>query len=444
MTNTEVLLILIGGIFVIEALSVLIQVFSFQIFRKRVFLMAPIHHHFELQALVGDEDHAALLDRRRGLRRDRLHVYQLQHPRLTAQVGPRRREAAAAAAAGPVPGRRPRPLGRGRRAGAARPRGGGDRVRCGRDRDRRRSTRWREGFRAAGVEVHLDASGDALAARAGTLIKSPGVPQNAPVVRRGASRAASPVHRRARARLAAAPERVHRGDRHQRQDDDDRVDRPHPPRGRRAGRGRRQRRHGASSSLVGDARAGCDRRLRGLLVPARGHRSRSRPRSRAAQPRARPPRPPRQLRRLRGGEAADLRQPGQRRHRGRADDLEVEDLGGCARPRAVRLEAPAAERLGARRRRSVVGRASRCSRSSELALPGEHNRQNAMAAAAACLARGLDPDAVAPGCAPSPASPHRLELVATIDGVALRQRLQGDERRQHARRAALRSRAAST
>ena len=50
MTNTEVLLILLGGIFVIEALSVLIQVFSFQMFRKREFLMAPIHHHFELQA----------------------------------------------------------------------------------------------------------------------------------------------------------------------------------------------------------------------------------------------------------------------------------------------------------------------------------------------------------------------------------------------------------
>ena len=50
MTNTEVLLILLGGIFVIEVLSVVIQVFSFQIFRKRVFLMAPIHHHFELQA----------------------------------------------------------------------------------------------------------------------------------------------------------------------------------------------------------------------------------------------------------------------------------------------------------------------------------------------------------------------------------------------------------
>jgi phospho-N-acetylmuramoyl-pentapeptide-transferase len=49
MTNTTVLLLLLGGIFVIEALSVVIQVFSFQTFRKRVFLMAPIHHHFELR-----------------------------------------------------------------------------------------------------------------------------------------------------------------------------------------------------------------------------------------------------------------------------------------------------------------------------------------------------------------------------------------------------------
>ncbi|HEY8637598.1 MAG TPA: phospho-N-acetylmuramoyl-pentapeptide-transferase [Solirubrobacteraceae bacterium] len=50
MTKTEVLLILLAGIFVVEALSVLVQVFSFQAFRKRVFLMAPIHHHFELMA----------------------------------------------------------------------------------------------------------------------------------------------------------------------------------------------------------------------------------------------------------------------------------------------------------------------------------------------------------------------------------------------------------
>jgi len=50
MTKTEVLLLIIGGIFVIEALSVLIQVFAFQRFRRRVFLMAPIHHHFEMLA----------------------------------------------------------------------------------------------------------------------------------------------------------------------------------------------------------------------------------------------------------------------------------------------------------------------------------------------------------------------------------------------------------
>ena len=50
MTKTEILLLLIGGIFVIEALSVAIQVFAFQRFRRRVFLMAPVHHHFELMA----------------------------------------------------------------------------------------------------------------------------------------------------------------------------------------------------------------------------------------------------------------------------------------------------------------------------------------------------------------------------------------------------------
>lgn len=49
-TQTEVLLILIGGIFVIEALSVLIQVFSFKTFGRRVLLMAPLHHHFEMMA----------------------------------------------------------------------------------------------------------------------------------------------------------------------------------------------------------------------------------------------------------------------------------------------------------------------------------------------------------------------------------------------------------
>ena len=46
-TKTEFLAIIIGGLFVAEALSVMIQVFHFKRTRKRVFLMAPLHHHFE-------------------------------------------------------------------------------------------------------------------------------------------------------------------------------------------------------------------------------------------------------------------------------------------------------------------------------------------------------------------------------------------------------------
>jgi phospho-N-acetylmuramoyl-pentapeptide-transferase len=48
-TKMEILLLLIGGLFVLEALSVMIQVCSFRVFHRRVFLMAPIHHHFELK-----------------------------------------------------------------------------------------------------------------------------------------------------------------------------------------------------------------------------------------------------------------------------------------------------------------------------------------------------------------------------------------------------------
>ncbi len=49
-TGTEILLPLIAGIFVIEVLSLIIQVVSFKRTGKRVFLMAPIHHHFEMKA----------------------------------------------------------------------------------------------------------------------------------------------------------------------------------------------------------------------------------------------------------------------------------------------------------------------------------------------------------------------------------------------------------
>ncbi|HVP57376.1 MAG TPA: phospho-N-acetylmuramoyl-pentapeptide-transferase, partial [bacterium] len=47
----EILLAIVGGIFVVEALSVMIQVVSFKLTGKRVFRMAPLHHHFELGGL---------------------------------------------------------------------------------------------------------------------------------------------------------------------------------------------------------------------------------------------------------------------------------------------------------------------------------------------------------------------------------------------------------
>jgi phospho-N-acetylmuramoyl-pentapeptide-transferase len=49
-TKTEILLVLIGGVFLIESLSVILQVASFRFFGRRIFLMAPIHHHFEMKA----------------------------------------------------------------------------------------------------------------------------------------------------------------------------------------------------------------------------------------------------------------------------------------------------------------------------------------------------------------------------------------------------------
>ena len=45
----ELVLVVAGGIFVLEALSVIIQRYSYKMTGKRVFRMAPIHHHFELK-----------------------------------------------------------------------------------------------------------------------------------------------------------------------------------------------------------------------------------------------------------------------------------------------------------------------------------------------------------------------------------------------------------
>ena len=137
MTRTEVLLILLGGIFVIEVLSVVIQVFSFQTFRRRVFLDGADPPPLRAAGLVGDQDHPALLDRGLRARRDRLRRVPAQHQGLAGDAAPAPLPTAAArrslrrGRAGPLRGRRG--------AAAARARGGGDRpgFRLGREpRDR--------------------------------------------------------------------------------------------------------------------------------------------------------------------------------------------------------------------------------------------------------------------------------------------------------------------
>lgn len=52
LTKNELLMVVLGGVFVVEALSVITQVISFKMTGKRIFKMAPIHHHFELKGLT--------------------------------------------------------------------------------------------------------------------------------------------------------------------------------------------------------------------------------------------------------------------------------------------------------------------------------------------------------------------------------------------------------
>jgi UDP-N-acetylmuramoylalanine--D-glutamate ligase len=94
--------------------------------------------------------------------------------------------------------------------------------------------------------------------------------------------------------------------------------------------------------------------------------------------------------------------------------LGVEDLGGCAR-RVCFGDGPQAELSD--RAGHLWWDDEPLIDVEELSLRGLHNRRNAMAAAAICLARGVDPDAVRAGLRTFAGVEHRLEDVATIDGV---------------------------
>jgi UDP-N-acetylmuramoylalanine--D-glutamate ligase len=264
----------------------------------------------------------------------------------------------------------------------------------------------------AGVEVHVDASGDAFAARAGTLIKSPGVPLDAPVIRAARARGLpvlgelelawrllpnefiavtgtngkttttewiGHIHREAAAPVAVAGN---------------------------VGT--------AASSLVGglapDVTVVCEAssfQLEDTLAFA----------PEAALLLNLSPDHVDYHHSYEAYVAAKLRifaNQGNDDIAVAPEDLGIEDLGGCARRVLFGhgLEAEMADRAGVLwwDTRPVV-------RVDELALRGEHNRLNALAAAAACLARGLDIGAVAAGLRTFGGVPHRLELVRVHDGV---------------------------
>jgi UDP-N-acetylmuramoylalanine--D-glutamate ligase len=95
-------------------------------------------------------------------------------------------------------------------------------------------------------------------------------------------------------------------------------------------------------------------------------------------------------------------------------DLELQDVGGCAR-RVLFGDDRRAE-IGEHAGHIWWGEQALLA-TSELSLPGEHNRQNAMATAAACLARGIDPEAVRSALQSFRGVPHRLEQVTVRNGV---------------------------
>ena len=227
MTKSEVLLIVIGGIFVIEALSVAAQVLH-------VSRVSPAHPldgadppPLRAAGLVGDQDHRAVLDHGCDRERDRLHALPAEHRRIAVEGTGRAAGPRPALLRRPLPGRGHGPLRRGGGAGAA---GGPTRRPRGRLRRRHRPPRpprRGKGLRGRASKSTWITDGTQLLAGSEaprTLVKSPGVPDRR--ARRGGSTPTGHRDRgRARARLAAAAERVRGGDGHERQDDHGRADR---------------------------------------------------------------------------------------------------------------------------------------------------------------------------------------------------------------------------
>ncbi|MGO9956137.1 MAG: UDP-N-acetylmuramoyl-L-alanine--D-glutamate ligase [Solirubrobacteraceae bacterium] len=264
----------------------------------------------------------------------------------------------------------------------------------------------------AGVEVHLDASGDALAARAGTLIKSPGVPQNAPVVVAARTRGRPVLGELELAWRLLDNEFVAVTGTNGKTTTTEWIGHIH----------REAARPVAVAGNVGTAAAS----LVGAVDPeatviceASSFQLQD---TLAFSPEV--------------AVLLNLEPDHLDRHGTFADyvaaklaifanqgnddvaiapvDLGIEDLGGCAR----RLTFGGAGAELSDRAGHLWWEDELLLADDQISLPGAHNRANAMAAAAACLARGIDPEAVVAGLRSFAGVAHRLEVIARRGGVA--------------------------
>ena len=349
------LLILIGGIYVIEALSVIIQTVSFKYWGRRVFLIAPIHHHFEMKAWSETKIMVRFWIVGRDPLRLRLRPLLPLLPPLQScdEAGARARARAL-------------------RAGGE----GGARVAA--------ATEVVAADRTLGNDTDLG-----LLDGVDVLVKSPGVPGEAPLVAAARERGI-PVWSEIElaARLLPNPLVGVTGTNGKTTTTEllgamlRRSGRPAT-----SARALERARRGARAASLG--------RLRALELPARGRRGAPAADRRAAQPRAGPPRP---ARHLRGATATPS--CGSSRTRPRRTSRSCRAASARFPGAARRIEFSADDELPA-----------------EPLIPGAHNRENAAAATAAARAAGIGDEAIAAALTSFAGVPHRLELVAEIDGV---------------------------
>jgi UDP-N-acetylmuramoylalanine--D-glutamate ligase len=272
-----------------------------------------------------------------------------------------------------------------------------------------------EGLSALGVEVHLDASGDAIAARAGTLIKSPGVPQTAPAVRAARARGIPVLGELELAWRLLRHEFIAVTGTNGKTTTTEWIGHIHREAGEPvavAGNvGTALASLIDSPSLTADATIVCETssfqledteafapEAAVLLNISPDHLDRHGTFEAYIAAKLR-------VFANQGNEDIAVAPTG----------LEVHDLGGCARRVCFGFDPEAELSLRSGQlwwdERALLA-------ADEIRLPGEHNLQNAMAAAAVCLARGIDPEAVIDGLKSFKGVAHRLELIAVRDGVA--------------------------